>query len=211
MQKIFFLLFLPLISASVNLAAQKPASAGQQQLMMEKITQASQNMRSLTCDFSQTKELSVLNDKMESSGRMYYRNDNRLCWEYLSPYSCLFILNGNKLLVQSEKSRNVTDIKSSKLFREIIKIMMCGINGSGLADRNFKAGYFWGEKVWEVVLLPQQKEIRKMFSEIKLLFNTKDYSVDCVEMKEQGGDKTVIRLTNKQFNAKIEDRIFHID
>jgi outer membrane lipoprotein carrier protein len=189
-----------------------PATDGQRQLMREKIEASSAKMESLVCDFVQTKELSVLDEKMVSKGRLYYRNDRCLRWEYLSPYLYTFVLNDRKILMQTEKSRNVVDVSSGKLFREVVKIMMNSISGNGWADsESFRAAYYWGEREWKITLVPLQKELKKMFSLVELTLNVKDYTVDQVKMDEPNGDFTLIRLSGKQFNPKIEDEKFAVD
>ncbi|MDR0863633.1 MAG: outer membrane lipoprotein carrier protein LolA, partial [Candidatus Symbiothrix sp.] len=148
-----------------------------------------------------------------SKGKMYYRNDNCLRWEYSSPYLYTFVLNDKKVMMQAENSqKNVIDVKSSKFFQEIIKIMMNGINGNGLKDiKSFTVSYYWSANQWRVQLIPLQKEMKKMFSTIKLTFNVKDYSVDKVEMEEQNGDTTTILLSGKQFNKTIENAKFIVN
>ena len=190
----------------------KPATGEQQQAMIEKITDASSKMKSLCCDFEQVKELSILDEKMVSKGKMNYRQDSRLRWEYLEPYAYIFMLNDRKLLMQTGNSRNVMDVKSSKMFQEIVKIMMNSINGKGLNEiDSFDNKYFLYGNNWIVKLIPIQKEIKKIFSGIELTFNTKDYTVDKVKLVEQNGDNTIILLSSKQFNKEIEDTVFHID
>lgn len=207
-------IFMLLISG-IHLNAQNfvSATSNQKQLMLEKITVASAQMKSLICDFEQTKELSMLSEKMVSKGKMYYRNDNCLRWEYVSPYVYTFVLNDKKILMQAENSQqNVIDVKSNRFFQEIIKVMLNGISGNGLTDiKSFTVNYYWSENLWRVDLEPLQKEMKKMFSTIKLTFNVKDYSVDKVEMEEQYGDKTIILLQGKQFNKVIENEKFIIN
>jgi outer membrane lipoprotein carrier protein len=207
-------IFMLLISG-IHLNAQNfvSATSNQKQLMLEKITVASAQMKSLICDFEQTKELSMLSEKMVSKGKMYYRNDNCLRWEYVSPYVYTFVLNDKKILMQAENSQqNVIDVKSNRFFQEIIKVMLNGISGNGLTDiKSFTVNYYWSENLWRVDLEPLQKEMKKMFSTIKLTFNVKDYSVDKVEMEEQYGDKTIILLQGKQFNKAIENEKFIIN
>ena len=211
--KILFLV--ALLFLCVGLSAQQFASATpeQKQLMLRKITESSAKMESLICDFEQVKELSILEEKMISKGKMYYRNDNCLRWEYVSPYVYTFVLNDKTIMMQAENSKkNVIDINSSRFFQEIIKIMMNGVNGNGLTDtKNFSTDYYWSESQWKVHLIPLQKEMKKMFATIKLTFNVKDYSVDKVEMDEQNGDTTTILLSGKQFNKKIGNEKFVID
>ena len=149
---------------------------------------------------------------MESKGKLFYRNDKRLRWEYLAPYTYTFVLNERKILMQSESSRNVMDVEASRFFRELVRVMMNGIDGNGLTDtKNYRIGYFIGENRWKVEFVPLRNEIKKIFSLIKLTFNVQDYSVDSVEMEEPGGDRTIIRLYDKQFNKPIDDEMFVVD
>jgi outer membrane lipoprotein carrier protein len=207
--------FTAILLFSINLNAQTlvPATPEQKQLMLEKITASSARMKTLICDFEQIKELSILNEKMVSKGKMYYRNDNHLRWEYIAPYIYTFVLSDKKIMMQAENSKkNVVDVNSSRFFQEIIKIMMNGINGNGLTDiKSFTVNYYWSKNQWRVNLNPLQKEMKKMFSTIRLTFNVHDYTVDKVEMEEQNGDTTVILLSRKQFNEKIEDEEFTIN
>ncbi|MDR0756306.1 MAG: outer membrane lipoprotein carrier protein LolA [Tannerella sp.] len=190
----------------------QPATAEQQKMMLEKIMAASGKMESLICDFEQTKDLSVLSEQMVSKGKMYYRKNGKLRWEYLSPYSYTFILNDKKILLQTETGKNVIDIKSNRFFQETVKIMISGVDGSGLTDfKSFTNSYYWSEKKWEIILKPVKKEMQQMFSSIKLTFDVDDFTVDCVTMEERNGDKTTIRLTDKKMNGTIEDRQFNID
>jgi outer membrane lipoprotein-sorting protein len=209
----FFLFAVPFI-IGINLRAQSlvPATAEQQQFMLEKIEASSIKMKSLVCDFEQTKELSILNEIIVSKGKMYYRQEHYLRWEYVSPYHYTFIVNDQKILMQTGNSRNVVDAKSGKLFQEIIKVMMNSINGNGLTDvKSFKAEYYWSEKEWKITLTPLQKEVKKMFSVIELTFNPRDYTLDRMKMDEPNGDTTLIRLSGKQFNQEIEDEKFAVD
>jgi len=209
------LFFVAICFFCVDMNAQQfvPATPEQEKLMLEKITDSSAKMESLVCYFEQVKELSILEEKMVSKGKMYYRNDNHLRWEYFSPYVYTFILSNKTIITQAENSKkNVIDIKSSRVFQEIVKIMMNGINGNGLKDiKSFSASYFWSENQWRVHLIPVQKEMKKMFSTIKLTFNVEDHTVDKVEMIDENGDTTTISLSGKQFNKKIENEKFIVD
>lgn len=211
-RKLLFSFTLAWLLGTAIHAQTTPATPEQQQTMLDKITAASAQMQTLICDFEQTKALSILNEQIVSKGKMYYKQNGKLRWEYVSPYNYTFILNGDRILLQTESSKNVIDVKSNRLFREIVKVMINGVNGSGLTDlKNFTGKYYRSEKKWEVILTPVKKEMKQMFSSIKLTFNVSDFTVESVEMEEQNGDKTTIRLTDKKTNGKIEDRQFDID
>lgn len=200
------------LHAAATAQSARPATPEERQFVMENIEKAAREMSSLTCDFKQTKDLSILDEKMISTGCVYYRRDSRLRWEYLSPYAYTFILNDKKILTRTGETRNVIDVKSSKLFQEIVKIMMSSVNGSGLTDeKRFAATYLRGDATWTVILLPLQREIKKMFSTIELTFNATDYTVDRVKMSEPNGDVTLVELSGKHFNITLDDEIFDMD
>jgi outer membrane lipoprotein carrier protein len=191
--------------------AQRKATIEQQHLMYNKITEATTSLKSLQCHFQQIKEVSVLNGKIISKGMMYYRQDAQLRWEYTSPYTYTFLINAGKVMMKSDKNKNIIDIRSSKLFQEITRIMMSSINGTGLKDSsNYTVNYYYGSSLWQIVLVPKTKVMRKMFSSITLSINPADYQVSQVMMTEKNGDKTIITLTNKIINRPINDEKFAI-
>jgi outer membrane lipoprotein-sorting protein len=212
---LFSILFLLLASSLVFSQSYEEATPAQRQEMMEKITAATGRLVTLSCDFEQSKEMSMLNETMISGGRMYYRNDNRVRWEYTTPYAYTFVFSNNRIMMKSGTSKNVVDVNSNNLFQEIVKIMISCMNGSGLSDgKSFSPRFFRDNKgngSWMVALTPQQKEVRQIFSVIRLYFNSKDYSVDAVGMEEKNGDTTLIQLKHKRINEKIDDSLFSVD
>ena len=84
----------------------------------KKINQAATAMKTMQCDFVQTKNIKMLNDKLISKGKMYYQQGNKLRWEYTSPYQYAFILNNDKVLIKNNQRNDVVDVKQNKLFKE---------------------------------------------------------------------------------------------
>jgi outer membrane lipoprotein-sorting protein len=54
------------------------------------------------------------------------------------------------------------------------------------------------------------KGLKEMFKTINVVIDKKDFSVTSIEMHELSGDNTLIRFTNKELNAAIEDNLFTI-
>jgi outer membrane lipoprotein-sorting protein len=164
----------------------------------------------LVCDFEQTKTMSLLSDDITSTGKMYYRRDGCLRWEYAPPDAYTFIQNNKKALMLAGDKR-ISDVKLSRFFQEMVGVMMNGISGSGLTDtKNFDVSYSGNVAQLEVTLVPVRKEMKKMFSSIKLTFNLKDYTADEIELKEKSGDVTIIRLLNKQLNVDVDNAKFDV-
>ena len=189
----------------------KPATEAQQKEMVEKITGSSEQLKTLYCDFVQKKSISILADEMISEGRMSFKQKDKLRWEYTKPYQYEFVMNGDKIMINAETTKNVIEVGSNKLFREISKIIVSGINGSGIFDPSkFTIKFRVGVKDNQVILVPKQKEIKQLFNEIHLCFDPSDYSVNSVEIEELNGDKTFIEMKNKQINKALSDEIFVI-
>lgn len=187
----------------------RQATASQAAEMKEKITTASAGMKTLRCDFEQVKTLSVLMDEMVSRGFMLYKQPDNLHWEYTQPYRYIFAMNNDKVMIDSGQDKNVIDVNSSGLFREISRIILSGINGKDIFDdTRFSIKYMTGTAGYLVILHPKQKEIKQMFNEILLFFDAKDHTVNVAEMREAGGDKTIIRMKDKKINTEIDDAAF---
>ena len=192
-----------------------PASAQQkvnESKVIQQINAVATSMRSMQCDFVQTKYLKMLNDKMVSKGKMYYQKSNKLRWEYTSPYSYAFVLNGSKVLISKGKRNDVINVNQSKMFKEIARIMMSSVVGNCLTDRkDFKVSLVASGSDYIATLYPQQKQMKQMFQKIILHFNKAKSTVTKVELVEKKGDKTLIELKNVKTNASINGKIFSIN
>jgi len=199
---------------SMNASAQAPvqASAAQQKAMIEKIMNTETSIKSIQCSFVQTKNLTMLNDKMVSKGIMIYLKPNMLRWEYISPYKYLFIINGAKVLIKSGDKKSSIDVKSSKMFQEITRIMMNSVTGKNLlSSSDFNVRMFTQKNYWIADLTPKKKQMRSMFSSIKIYFDSSNSTVSQIDMFEKSGDKTEIRLKNPQINNRINEKLFDLD
>lgn len=178
----------------------------------QEINRAAARLTSLQCDFVQTKYLKLLNDKMVSNGKMYYLQNNKLRWEYTSPYHYTFILNDYKVLLKNDNRNDVIDVQQNKLFREIARIMMNSVVGKSLSDeKDFKSRISSSGNEWVATLTPVRKEMKQMFKELYLYFNKTSYMVSKVTLIEKNGDKTVIELKNLKTNGAINASIFKIN
>ena len=203
-----------IVGATTTMLAQsgyKPATEEQQKEMIRKITESSEQMKTLRCDFVQTKTFSILEEKMTSEGRMFFKQKDKIRWEYTKPYLFEFVMNNNKVMINAEGTKNIMDVSSSKLFSEMSKMIIAGINGSGIFDpAKFSFKFMLGTKDNMVILSPKQKEIKQLFKVITLCFNLSDYTINTVEIEELNGDKTLITMKNKQINKELSDEIFVI-
>ena len=207
MKRVLFSL-MALCLCLLNLSAQKINEAK----VKQQINAVASKMKTMQCDFVQTKYLKMLNDKMVSRGKMYYQQSNKLRWEYTSPYTYTFVLNGSKVLISKGKRSDVINVNQSKFFKEIARIMMNSVVGKCLTDsKDFKVSLTGASAEYVATLYPQQKQMKQMFQKIILHFNKQNSTVSKVELIEKKRDRTIIELKNVKSNAPINAKVFGIN
>jgi outer membrane lipoprotein carrier protein len=212
MKRLSLLILLITISTAPFAQSLRPVSRAQQQSIINKIISVESNVRTIQCNFVQTKRLSMLNDKMVSRGKMIYQRPNSLRWEYTSPYNYLFIINGAKVFIKSGGKRNAIDVKSSRIFQEITRIMMNSVTGKSLmSSSDFYVKMYASGDDWVADLTPKKRQMKNMFSTIRIYFDSNKSIVSKIEMFEKGGDKTEIELRNVQINTRVNEKAFDLD
>ncbi len=198
---------------SVNALAQTAEGMSEEQSrMMEIIYSSASGMKSLKCDFVQTKELSILQDKLVSTGKMLYCQDGgKLQWKYLTPNEYMFVINGSRVMMQSNGKTDVIETSQNRMFQGIANIIMSSLTGQCLtATSDFQVDLLVENGEWIADLKPKRKEIKKMFNEIRLHFDASMNAVSCIEMIEKKGDKTIIEFKDIQINVPVDVEAFEM-
>lgn len=213
MKKTYIIILLLMCVSVLTVSAQdKPVDINRQKAMAAKINKIAASLNTMQCTFVQTKHLSLMKDVMVSEGKMYYRHGQYLRWEYTSPYTYIFVLNGSKVTMKSSNSKSVVDVRQSRLFQEIANIMMSSVTGKCLSDtKNFNVTMSVSGNEWIAELIPLKKEMKQMFNRICLHFNSVKSMISSIEMYEKKGDRTVIRLDNIKTNVAIDEKVFVVN
>lgn len=180
-------------------------------LVKEKINQVSQQTKTITCDFIQTKRLSFLEEDIICRGRFFFKRENKLRWEYSDPFFYLIIFNNDTILVRDDEKTSSFDASSNRMFKEINDIMLSIINGTILNKKKFCFEYFENEQYYILDLSPHDSGMKDFLEKIRMFFNKNDYSIDELMMIERSGDFTNIKFYNKTLNEKISNHIFDLD
>jgi outer membrane lipoprotein carrier protein len=173
------------------------------------IEKAAASLTSLQCSFTQKKIISVLSESVISKGNLLYRDGNKLCWEYLTPYYYLFVINGEKVYIKNDKTTSQFDTKSNSLFKEISLLLLNSIRGTGLIDtKKFDVSYFENATLLQVKLNPKNKTLKSLLNTITLYFEKANFLVQKIEMIEPSGDETSIVFSGVKLNQPISDEKF---
>lgn len=163
--------------------AQKAAAA---------INSANSGVKSLQADFMQVKEMAIVKEKMVSSGKMYFQ-DGSLRWEYVKPSKSVFVTDKDQM-------------KSNRMFRSMAGLMAGSVTGINLNDPSFKVTMFSPGKGYVAELVPLKREMKQVFTKIRLFFGA-DNRVRQVELEESQG-RTVITLSNVKYNVSLDPGLF---
>jgi len=208
-KSVYIICSLLLCATMVAQSSYQAATDAQKKEIIDKITQASNEMRTMQCVFTQEKELSFMNDKVVSEGKMLYKQPNKIRWEYTKPLTYVFAMDGKNIFMDAGSNQTTVPARSSKLFSSMSDIIIGGVSGAGLIDSpDFTALFGVGNNDYRITLTPLKKEVKDLFDHIQLFVNKSDSRIQKVELVEKGGDKTLILLKNIQINAAINDEIF---
>lgn len=173
-----------------------------------KFTAASQQLLSLESDFTQTKNLSMLKDKIISKGKFQYKKSAMVRIEYFKPYSYLMIINKNTMLVKDEQKKSNYNTRSNKIMQSVNNIMMDCMSGNVYNNKDFSTTVFENNKEFLLTLIPNTSTMKKMFLKIEVFLNKVDYHVLRLNMVELGGDNTLMVFNNRIINKTIDDTQF---
>ena len=210
MKRLFFIILVVVLSLHVS--GQTKLTAEQQKQLVEKIDKAASAMKSMQCDFTQTKSMKLLKKEMKSNGVMYFKQSDKLRWQYTSPYDYTFIMNGDKVRIKSTKSTQDINVQGNKIFRQITNIILNTVTGGGLkSSSDFTVEVYKSDKGYFAKLYPKKKEVKQIYNVIEIYFNSSLTMVSSVRMIEKTGDETLVNLNNLKANVAINEKMFAVD
>ena len=181
-----------------------PAYAQDAKAARQHIVEAAQRMKTMQCDFVQTKQTKLLTDASVSKGRLRYRQPDWLCWEYTSPTAHTFQIDGQKVVMNDSQGSREVDIRRNRMYREMARLMTNIMSGQSLlGEQDFQVTLVPADEKkteWVATLVPRRREVRRMFASIVLRVTPVQWLVRQVELVEPKGDCTIIELKNVKVN-----------
>ena len=128
-----FLIIVTCLSA-LSVMGQTKLTSEQEKQVLAKMEKSSNALRTLQCDFVQSKRMKLLSKEMQSKGVLYFVKPDKIRWQYTTPYDYTFIMNGDKVQIKSAKSTKNIDIQGNKIFRQITTIILNTVTGGGIMN-----------------------------------------------------------------------------
>ena len=176
-----------------------------------RIIEVSSSIQTLDCSFVQTKYLAALDGGTESSGRMVYdARSSSLRWEYLTPVRYAVVLTQGGVSMRTGDGK-VSVLPSDNMFRRISELMAGMVSGKCFAPGgsfDYTVTEADGELVAEMI--PRDRELRRVISGMTMYFDSGSCLLRRLEMKEKGGDVTVIVLSGVKVNVELAPDSFEL-
>lgn len=206
-----FVILLTCLSA-LSVMGQTKLTSEQEKQVLAKMDQSSNALRSLQCDFVQSKRMKILSKEMQSKGILYFKKPDKIRWQYTSPYDYTFIMNGDKVQIKSAKTIKNIDIQGNKIFRQISTIILNTITGGGIKNSSdFNVELYKSGDIYFAKMLPKKKEVKQVYSSIEVYFNSALTMVETIKMVEKSGEYTVVKLVTPKINAAINESVFKVN
>ncbi len=196
------------VTASAQYAGYKPVA--DQSEFKKEFAAASQKVSTIKSDFVQEKDLSMLSEKIVSRGKFWFRKENAVRMEYISPFQYLMIINGSKVYIKDSQKENRMSTRSNKLFQSINRILMDCVKGTVFDNTDFSVRLFESTDSYLAELTPLTKDMKGFFKKINVTLKKKTNIVTRVEMHEPSGDSTTITYSNHELNTSLPDALFAI-
>lgn len=123
--------------------------------------------------------MAIMQTTQVSEGQLTYRAPDYLRWEYTSPASLVWEIDGKKGNVSPQ-------------VRKMVELIMRSINGEYLTTND---DFEVKQQGQVYTLTPKKREIRQFFQEIRITLNEKTGVADEVLLTEKSGDTTKIRFS----------------
>lgn len=174
----------------------------------KKFSEELAKIKTIQSQFTQEKNLSMLQEKIVSEGKFWFKASDKIRIEYDRPFKYLMIINGSNVSIRDEQKQTQTNTDSNKLFQQVNRILVDCLRGTILDNKDFQHQVFENDKHYFLRMTPVSKTLKQFFKTIELTVDKSDATVVSIDLQEPGGDNTKMIFTNRKLNEKLDDQVF---
>lgn len=167
-------------------------------------------VKNISSDFTQIKQMKMLQDKVTSKGKFYFMQPDKIRIEYTSPFQYLLIMAGGNVLVKDGKKTTKMNIRNNDAMQSVNQVLMDCMRGTVFANKDFKASAWTSTNQYKIKLTPNASAVRKILAGIEIILNKKDMQVLRLVMLEHNGDETDMIFSHTQNNTSLSNALFRV-
>lgn len=165
-------------------------------------------LKTLSADFVQYKHMKFMNKPIESSGKLYVKQPDKLSWSYVAPFKYSMLFKDRKIYINDAGKKKTIDLGSNKQFEKISTLITSSMAGAVYDEKEFSVAYNKTASYNQVVLTPKLADTKKYIKQIELNFSRKDQQVEEVKLTEPSADYTLFVLKNRKINIPLDESLF---
>jgi outer membrane lipoprotein-sorting protein len=173
---------------------------------LESIRKGMSEVKTVSCSFTQKKEVRILTKPLLSRGRLYYMAPDSIRWEYMSPVKSVLIVDRGS--VKRFIWRDTKFIEDTTARVEAMRIVAGQIArwfaGDFKNSADFRAEIVEGR----VELIPVNKTIKGFISRVVITFSRREGVISMIEIIEVKGAKSILEFSDVEINGQMPDGIF---
>ena len=179
-----------------------------QQEFEQELKSKNENVTSIKCSFTQTREVSVLANTVKKEGVYYFQRPGNMLLEF----------NNGDFIKMTEKwfemntAGNITTTKvtANPMLKNLNAILTACVAGNfEEMGKGFTIDIEEKENEWIVTLMPKRGKAASKIDRILIHFDKKDMSLNTLNMIEKTGDYTMYTFYQKEFNIAIDNQLFN--
>lgn len=174
---------------------------------LTQLEKVSNETKTITADFIQTKELALLKEPQITKGKFYYKQNNKMRLQQTSPYNYIMLVNQDAIKIKDDDKEKKYAMNNMYM-TSIKNMLMSFVSGKFNESKEFSPSYFQDDTFYIVKLTPKVKRLKKMFNQINLSFNKNTLRLKHLVFLEKSGDKNTMTFNNAIFNKTLEDKLF---
>lgn len=178
---------------------------------------AQTNIQSWSADFTQTRRLKALTQPLVATGHVWFVAPNRFHWEIQKPSPTMAIRQPDTLWVIYPRLKRAEKYPLASAdagpWKDTLALLDAGFPRSKaeVESRFNILSQTTANGVHEVTLQPKAAAARRMMPEIKIGFNTNDFSLHDTVLQFADGSTMENVFTNAQLNPKVDESLFNPD
>ncbi len=167
-----------------------------------KIAKANANYNTVTCKFTKTANMVMMEKELKSEGNLTYVRPDKLKMEYTSPAGDLLDINGDALTMISGKQKRSSNVKGDGRMASLKNTLLYSVGGdvAAVAAENNAKITFEETPQYYIFTLTKGKGAKSQYVELVLSYSKKDLSLCIMTMVEANGNFTVYYTPEKKFN-----------
>ncbi|HEV2391852.1 MAG TPA: outer membrane lipoprotein carrier protein LolA [Verrucomicrobiae bacterium] len=175
---------------------------------------AQTNIQSWSADFVQTRALKSLTQPLTATGHVWFEAPNRFRWELGHPAQTVAVRAPQELLIIYPRLKRVEKFpltgQQTGPWRDALSLLEAGFPRS---QAQLESQYnILGQRVqgrtFELTLQPKSAAARRMMPQIKIDFDTQDFSLKGTELQFADGSTMRNDFKNPVLNPKLDPQLF---